>query len=218
MTNLSVILGKRRQGKSTLALALGLARHDTVVFWDLNDQLEGWPIVTSNARIVEDWLRDNSMSPLVVVVKPSKGPKAEQFQCLVEVLFPWEDVAFVVDESSELQGPNWIDTGLEHMVRRWNDSSSLILATHRMRDANPLVRHNATDLYFFRTDYEPDLKVIAEMHGEAIAGELAGLQRYHLLHVWSKLGGEQGSLLWTDPEVWYIPLTVEMDVKSERIA
>lgn len=204
MTNLSVILGRRRQGKSTLALSLAIARHRTVVFWDLNDQLHGFPYTTNSVQVVDQVL-ESGVEPVVIVLKGRRGELREQFSELVDVLFPWEDIAFVCDEASELQGANWIDEGLEHLVRRWNDHSTLVMATHRMRDTNPIVRQNATDFYFFSNTYKPDVDVIVQHFGEP--GELITKVGLHeCVHFWLAPGGVFRYSIWDEPEGWYLPL------------
>lgn len=208
VTNVSLILGRRRQGKTTLALALALARHDTVVFWDVNDQLMGWPYLTHDPAHVRNLL-ELDIERILIVVKPQRGAMREQFAGLVDAVFQWEDLALVVDEASELQGPGWMDEGLEHLTRRWNDDSTLIQATHRLRDANPLVRQNATDTYLFATSYRPDLEIMNQHYGVEVAATVARLEKWQAVHVWLEAGGQTAYAIWDRPQTWHVPLEVE---------
>lgn len=197
-------------GKTTLALAVAISRHDTVVHWDVNDQAQGWPQTTSDPEQLRRWLEEPQQEKMgnIIIVKPRRGERREQFAQICDIMLPWRDVALICDEASEMMGPGWIDENLDELVRRWNDDSSLVLATHRLRDTNAIVRQNVTDLFLFATNYQPDLKVIEENYSPQIAVATSMLGIHKVCHAWPELGGRWHYSTWDDPSIWYVPLKV----------
>jgi hypothetical protein len=201
---LAAIIGRRRQGKSTLALALARSKSRTVIVWDPNNQYGALEAVEPAA--LEERL---AAEELMVRVVPAP-PIEEHWAALTDVLdggsWRWSDYVLVVDEGSMLMSPSYIDDRLERYIRTAPADVGVVITTHRPRDVHPLVRALATDLFCFQTTLERDIEVLRENYGETLATAVQGLRRYHVAHYWLAAGGEPQMVIWDDPAAWYIDI------------
>lgn len=198
----AVIYGRRRQGKSTLSLALALSRDKPIIIFDPNCQF-GLGIITADLERVSTSIQN---SDRITIFRPAAGQMQEQFDALVELLKEWEDYVLVVDETSVVQTRNSINPGLEYLMRQAPDSVDVIQSTHRIYDTQRLVRALATDAFIFRTTLKPDLDVIQAEYSEEVAAEVRKLGIYECLHFWLGPGGEQYWSVWDTPAAWQVPI------------
>src|SRR6267154_1657142 len=116
----TLIYGTRKQGKSTLALALGITEHPRVVIFDPNDQ---FPLIVSIPVCdLEEWCDSHNGSGYQLIrVGPLDTDEAQDtFSVFSEVLYTERDITVVVDEAHMFQGGNSINEYLD----RWNRRSS----------------------------------------------------------------------------------------------
>jgi hypothetical protein len=185
---LAVIIGRRRQGKSTLALSLALSREKTVVVFDPNDQYGNLELITN----LPDWLanaNEKSVGRIVPI-----DPLAD-WQTIAETLdggrWAWGEYVLLLDECSMLMSPQKIDPALERYARTSPKDVDVILTTHRTVDVHTLFRA---------------LETIADNMGSDIARASMSLPNFHLIHFWLSTGGTPEWEIWDKPSDWYVDI------------
>jgi len=202
----AVIWGRRRQGKSTLALALAIASGKRpIIIFDACDQYTLFPVADDD--LLEELL-DSEYG--VVRWSPAGDDPENAFENLMAILdggtWRWAEYALIVDESSILQRPQRIHPALDRLVRQAPDDIFVVQTMHRPSDAHPLVRSLASDYFWFQTYLARDLGVVADTWGTEVAERISQLPSYHVLHFWLDLGGKPRWTIWSDPAIWYVPL------------
>jgi hypothetical protein len=204
---LALIIGRRRQGKSTLALALALMQRHTVIVFDPNDQYAGFPAVSSAGEVGAALERSSDGDIIRYLPAP---PVEEHWQALADLLdggtWEWADYTLILDEASMLMSPHYLDEKLERFARTAPKDISLILTTHRPRDIHPLFRALATDLFCFQTTLALDVKVLQENYGAELASAVQRLGRYQVAHYWLAEGGTPMVHVWDKPSEWFIDI------------
>lgn len=203
---LAVIIGRRRQGKSTLALALAKAQRRTTVVFDPNDQYGNLERVGIEA--LDGWLQDAPADAVVRIVP--EPPVEDAWHRLADVLdggsWRYADYVLVLDECSMLMNPNYVDPALERYARTSPADVDVILTTHRPRDVHSLLRALATDTFVFQTTLARDVQVLRENYGDALAQAVQRLPQYHVAHYWLAAGGVPQTVVWDKPSDWYIDI------------
>lgn len=213
----ALILGRRRQGKSTLALSLGLAHNASVVIFDPNAQFRAFPYTSQTGRIVE--ALESEIPEPVVVFRPRPGAIEDDFEALAQTLWPanqtdplWENYAFLVDECSAIQSPQWLHPSLERLLRLTPTDITLIQTTHRLVDTHRLTRALATDVFLFHSTSGKDLAIIEqEFESVELAKIVSNLKVYQCAHYTIAEGGERKFWIWEDPRDWFL------EIKNEHV-
>jgi hypothetical protein len=120
-----LVVGRRREGKSTLALYLAEQSHKALIVFDPRGMFDG-EVVTSGEQLKEvlqdrqeqEWKREKDERPIVYRYDGS-GPEGA-FAGMSDVLFPPQftrgGFALIVDEAGELQSANQINDELRRAV------------------------------------------------------------------------------------------------------
>lgn len=198
------ILGRRRQGKSTLALALAAAKSSSIIIFDVNSQYRSLPASPLDPVDIAEGLANPE--GCLLVFRPDPAMIQEQWHELAETLWGWEDYSLILDEASEFQTAGWRDEWLERYLRQSPDSVSLIMTTHRAVDMAKLSRALSSDLFLFQTRQESDLSLLASEFPGLRTDVIASLPAYHVLHHWVDHGGIGRNNLWDKPGDWYIDI------------
>ena len=200
---LAVVIGRRRQGKSTLALALARSRKQATIIFDPNDQY-------GNIEVIEDmneWMAAASPDSIGRVV--ATNPVAD-FEAMAAELdggeWKWGEYNFVIDECSMLMSPSYVHPGMERYARTSPADVTVILTTHRITDVNTLFRSLATDWFVFQQYMDLDLKYLSDQFGPEFAIQCKDLALYHVNHHWLDPGGVPMNEVWADPEEWYFDI------------
>jgi len=197
---LAVIIGRRRQGKSTLALSLAKNTGKTTIVFDPNDQYGNLEIIGN----VAEWME--AAEPTSVGRILPVDPVAD-FETLIAELdggeWRWGEYALVVDECSMLMSPSKVHPALERYARTSPKDVDTILTTHRSVDVNTLYRALATDWFVFHQYLDLDLQYLEDQFGSEFAEQCKVLETYHVNHHWLDPGGAPRSEIWADPEIWY---------------
>ena len=203
---LAVVIGRRRQGKSTLALSLAIAQQRSVIIWDPNDQYGAIPSI--QPAELDGWMASSGSDDMVRIVPAP--PVEDTWTQIVETLdggkWRWADYTLIVDECSMLMSPARLDSSLERYARTSPSDVDVILTTHRPRDVHSLIRALASDLYVFQTTLARDLQVLTENYGSELAEAVQRLGQYHVVHCWLAAGGRQQIVVWDKPSEWYIDI------------
>jgi len=208
----ALVLGIRRQGKSTLSLRLAQARASTTVIFDPNEQFRNFPAVDVNdveealqATVPEKGHRDR---PAVVRVVPELEPES-CFDTLSETLWTgrWDDMTLIVDEANTVQTANQINGNLERILRRAPAAFHTIQTSHRIVDFHRISRSvSITDVFAFRSVQVGDIKRMGEEIDDRMVGVLPTLGKYEVAHWWIDQGGYRALSVWRRPEEWYVDI------------
>jgi nicotinamide riboside kinase len=200
---LSVIIGRRRQGKSTLALSVAKSHFQTTIVFDPNDQY-------GNLERIDDiavWMENTNPQSIGRIVPIDPKPDFEQLAAELDGgSWKWGDYVLIVDECSMLMSPSWVHPILERYARTSPKDVSVILTTHRTVDVHTLFRALATDWFFFNQHLDRDLENISDNFGAEIAQKSKELPNYHLIHFWLDSGGVPKHDIWDKPEEWFIDI------------
>lgn len=200
---LGICIGRRRQGKSTLALALARAERNTTIVFDPNDQYGHLPIISNLA----DWMEKADAHSVGRIV-PTE-PVADFEEIVAELDgggWKWGEYTLIVDECSMLMNPSKVHPALERYARTSPKDVSVILTTHRTVDVHTLFRSLATDWFFFNQQLDRDLETIEDNFGSEVAAASRNLPNYHVIHFWLDTGGTPRWEVWNKPEDWYIDI------------
>ncbi len=209
------VFGVRRQGKSTLAMALALERNHRAAIFDPNGQftvirsvpIEELPMWVEDSR--KTLLREPS-SYCIIRVGPFDTEYVEEaFGQFSEILFAVPDLSVIVDEAHMLQGINYIDPNLDRWNRRSPASVLVVSTTHRIVDAHPDSRYHSDNVFFFFTDDELELRTISKKYGPEVAEQVQRLKLHQVLHFWREEGGFRKWSVWDDGSEWYVDLENE---------
>ena len=211
--NQVLILGRRRQGKSTLALALAASR-GSVVIYDPNGVFSCYLTTSSPQRILAELENGHER---VIVFRPRFQFKENDFEALCLALWPldsdkprFQDYSFIVDEASCIQTPSRIHPQLERLLRLAPRDILIIQTAHRLVDTHRLSRALATDVFLFHNGSGKDLELIAtEFESEDLRNRVAGLGEYEVAHYTILSGGKRMFWVWKRPGAWYLPLSEE---------
>ena len=201
---LAVIIGRRRQGKSTLALSIAKAQKHSVIVFDPNDQYCNLPLIPDMGEFMSVSTPDS-----VGRVIPSTDPKAD-FEALAGELdgghWRWGEYTIIVDECSMLMSPGYVHPQLIRYARTCPKDVSIILTTHRSVDVHTLFRSLATDWFFFHQHLDRDLETIADNFGPEVAELSKTLPEFHVIHCWLDPGGLPKHEVWDTPADWYLDI------------
>lgn len=202
------IYGKRRQGKSTLALALALEGSNRVIVFDPNGQ---FPLIGAiPIEQVADWAQATRNRPgywLARVGPLDSDVIDETFAEFAEILFDERNLAIIVDEAHMLQKPSYIHPALDRWNRRSPESVNLIQTTHRIVDCHVDSRYHADDVFIFYAYLPRELKMIEESFGpKGVSQHICKLKEHHVLHWRKAVGGIPQISVWDKSEEWFINL------------
>jgi len=198
---ITLVIGRRVQGKTTLAYHLG-RKKPTLVIFDPRGTF-------SNSEISEIEIYERLDLDSQIVVHP-EGKVSDSFINVCEAVKDWirdnpgEPLAFLVDEARFIDSPSGVPESFDWIIR-FSDPKivDVLLTAHRPSDISVDIRAIADYWCIFRTTQEHDLKVIAERCG----GEVADAVR---------MLGDREFVVWNDglakmhvnrePNSWYVAL------------
>jgi hypothetical protein len=200
-----VIIGQRRQGKTTLSLAVAASRSKTVVVFDPNYNLRSPFAVT--ALTPSDLERLLSVeSPMVVRIGPFALDEIHQaFDNYAAVLLQYRDFSLIVDEAHMLQTKMSLNASLDKFLR-WSPADVHVIQTsHRWLELNTLSRYLVDELRMFRNEQPRETGLIEEQTGipQAVLKDLGDREYVH----WKR--NPAGRAQWyiqRDSRSWFIDL------------
>lgn len=200
---LAVIIGRRRQGKSTLALALATRKQKAVIVYDPNNQYGHIPIIPS----LPEWMATATPTSVGRIIPSDVVADWETMVAELDGgMWRWGDYSLIVDECSMLMHPAKVHWALERYARTSPKDVDVILTTHRTVDVHTLFRALATDWFIFHQHLDRELDNIADTFGKDVANASKSLPNYHVIHFWLDAGGLPQYRIWDQPEKWYIDI------------
>lgn len=201
----TLIYGTRKQGKSTLAIALAVTAHDKVLIFDPRGTFPvfaSYPISAIPSRL--DGYRGGLQ---FTRVGPFDTDEVEDaFAEFTSLTREREDISVIVDEAHMLQGSNTLDPNLDRWNRESTRSVEVIQTTHRIVDAHPDSRYHADDIFFFYADGPRELKTIRENFGSDVADAIPRLGKHQVIHWHRAVGGFKAWIIWDNGEDWFFDL------------
>lgn len=202
---LAVIIGRRRQGKSTLAFSLAKSTKQTVIVFDPNDQYGNIPAIT--VEQLPPFMAEATPHSVVRIVPID--PVADWDAMAAELDgggWRWGEYTLILDECSMLMNTHKINPALERYARTSPKDVNVILTTHRSVDVHTLFRSLASDWFVFHQHLDRDLETLADNMGVELAQTSATLAEYHVIHFWLDTGGVPRWVVWDKPKQWYIDI------------
>lgn len=201
----TLIYGTRKQGKSTLAIALSVAEHDRVFIFDPRGtfpifksfQLGDIPERVASYR---GGLQFTRVGPF------DTDEVSEAFAEFTRLTREQKDISVIIDEAHMLQGGNSLDSNLDRWNRESSSSVAVIQTTHRIVDAHPDSRYHADHVFFFYAYLSRELKTIRENFGDDVAAAIPRLGKHEVIHWYKAPGGIPVWIKWADGDDWYIDL------------
>lgn len=204
----AVVIGQRRQGKSTLALVQAAAKSDVIVIFDpnFNYRMPGVISVQSPDHLVS-LLDDEELPPYSVLrIGPfDQEHLHEAFQVYSAVLWRYDNYSVLVDESHMLQTKNKIHPALDRFLRRSPADTHVFQTSHRLMELNGLSRYLIDTLILFRNEQPRELQLIQEQYN--IEPEtVSALGDRHYVHWYRDGKGNPHQFVQRDSASWYIDL------------
>jgi len=169
---ITVINGRREQGKTTLAYFLSLRRPTRVIF-DPRRMFATSPVIISDPLELFE-LMDEVPE---IIVQPETDVQnvflrtAQEFREWI-LQNPEEPACLLVDESRFIDTPNITYEPFEAILRfSPTQLVDVVMTSHRPSDIDVNIRAIADFLIYFRTTQEHDLRVIVQRCGEGV-GEI----------------------------------------------
>lgn len=223
-----LILGKRRQGKSTLALSLALNRHSVVVIFDPDLQyqhcadipirIEKLSEIRLGMAVLEKALQNEKLGTTIISVSPDRAICDQVWNAFSDTLAEYPSgYAVIVDEAWNLQKATHINPKLQDMIRssgnrpqigsgqiEHNEDFTLIQTSHRFADLSTNVRSIATDFFIFRSTLTHDLDAIEAAFSPHVSREdVSGLGNHQALHIRDDHNGGIRATILRDPSKWH---------------
>lgn len=213
-----VIVGQRRQGKSTVAYAVASTKSNTIIVWDPNDNYPHLAIETvrpnaswgGSGRTLEQFMEEAAMHPnqihLARLGPVDQADIESHFAATAETLWGWTDYALIVDESMLLQKPARLDPSLDRFLRRSPSDVYVIQTCHRLFELHSLSRYLVDEVYVFRLELPRERELIAKQFDEQLAIEVATLGDREYAKWQRSNTGRSSFYRQPDATVWYVDL------------
>lgn len=232
------VIGRRGEGKSTLAIFLArriqkTVQAHTIVIFDPKRTFRSIPH-TNDLEVFDELLVSPKYSAIAYQPYPRTAEEVQagvagEFENFCDALGIEKHlgdenpsrpslgpVVIVVDESWLLQKAQNVNPWMEKLVRL-ADSKKLFLIqlAHRPGDFAPRVSAQLDELFIFRQFLPNDLDVIEEMAGPEVAQMASELQPHHLIRFEVSSGTSE---VWKEPRAWYSDISDESsgDNKNEQ--
>lgn len=201
---ITLVIGRRTRGKSTLAYGIALQRNTRVIF-DPRRQFHTTDDIIPSSENLYELLETRSE----IIVQPS-GNLKESFEATCYEIFdftddnPFSGFAFLVDEARFLDTPNQDYPYFEKILRFSKPQTiDIILTCHRPVDISVDIRAIADYWCIFQTTQEHDLDIIYARCGKACADTVQALRDKEFVF-WND--GEGNFVVKRDAASWFVPI------------
>lgn len=201
---ITLIFGRREEGKTTLAYYLSRQTPTRVIFAPRPDVLEGRQSIPDSEGLFDllDMLPEIIVKPPVQVIATFENVCSEM-RAWIE-LNSLEEISFLVDEARFIKTTEYIPESFDWILRFTPKKYvHTILTAHRPVDIAVDIRAIADFWMIFQTTQEHDLKIIAERCGSPVA-EAAKVLKSGQVLVWNDQRGVVRQH--DDRATWYVPI------------
>lgn len=210
-------IGKRELGKTTLAVSIS-KEYDTAVTFDPRHMIETTSDVITDAGIGALYQMMETRNDIIVrPVYDIEGTFEKMCQQIVDYVqaHPDESFCLLVDESRFVPNPEKIKA-FDYIVRCTSRRKiAVIMTCHGIVDISTNLRRIADYWVLFHMTLNADLDTIYEKCGEEVVTAVKSLKPFEYV-VWN-----DSNSTWqkkTDPQRWYVPLSMPRIVKTEAVA
>lgn len=217
----SIFCGRRKEGKTTLAIYHALMSSPGVVVWNPRLNIEG--IQVHDADELEAAIENKDYEDGIIVYNPDGRKIREDFEEMTIALFDppnkYAEFGFslVIDEASQLQGSNSVDENLDLIIRQHPSTVNVYQTTHSLQDFSRSSKDLMDNLYCFQLKGR-SLKAVIEYSDidEATGETIKNLETHHFYH--HGFTAEPDIFIPNDPKVWFKPVVRhnERRVAAER--
>jgi hypothetical protein len=168
------IVGRREEGKTTLAMYIARKKYGAVAVYDPRGMIEG--VICNGPDDLEAAITEGRWKEGPLVYRCVSSDNKAEFDAMCSVLFPpgftRGGFAVVVDESGLLQSSQGIHPELLRIVKQHptyppRESVMVIQTNHRLAEFNNSCKALMDELYIFQTTLPRDLDVLEEHTGLA---------------------------------------------------
>lgn len=204
---ISMVIGRREEGKTTLALYIAFLWSPRVIILDTRRQFNIGEPVNSLSEL-DDAIEQNV--PVIVYQPMSEEDEQESGELARDIMargmehMPGNRFTFLIDEAGEVAKHGQAVKALRKMIKFVRlDTVNVILCCHRPTDVDPIFRSLMTDFCLFRVNGDRDiewLEGIDSITPQAIA-TVQKLPRHHWIHL--KPGHDEFQVF-SEPEKWFV--------------
>lgn len=205
----TLVCGRMKEGKTTLALYLAREWSNGVVAWDPRHRITG-AVYVCDADELEDAIQQGEWRKGIIVFRPDGLKIEEQFDEMCEVIFTpverFDHFALVIDEASQMQSAHRISARLSQAVRQHPRSVLIVQTTHSLQDWHRASKDLTSDVYSFRLRGRSLQAMVEFCDGDrALEEKVKCLPRHHCIRINLEADGEEEITLLDDPTAWYSP-------------
>ena len=217
----TLVCGRMKEGKTTLALYLAREWANGVIVWDPRHRISG-AIYVCDADELEDAIQQQEWKKGLIIFRPDGLRIEEQFDEMCSVLFTpverFDHFALVVDEASGMQSAHRISPRLSQAVRQHPRSVLIVQTTHSLQDWHRASKDLTSDVYSFRLRGRSLDALMEFCDGDKeMENQVKNLPLHHCIRINLEAteDGEEEITLLDDPQEWYSPDT---KVKEDEYA
>jgi hypothetical protein len=213
---LTLVIGKRELGKTTLAVSIS-REYDTCVIFDPRHMIDTTSDIISDEGI--DTLYSMMETRNDIIVRP-KFDIEGTFEKMCSQLYqyikahPEEKICLLVDESRFVPSPEKIKE-FDYIVRCTPRSNvAVIMTCHGIVDVSTNLRRILDYMVLFHLTLNADLDTIGEKCGWDVVDAVKSLKPYEYV-IWNDSNSTWKKV--TDSQRWFVPLSMPKLV-TERVA
>lgn len=209
---ITIVNGRRTQGKTTLAYFLSLSKPTRVIF-DPRRQFDTTAIKLDDAIGLYELMDEEEE----ILIQPTSDVKGT-FLTVAQDFRDWtidnpdEPAILLVDETRFIDTPNENYEPFDAIIRFADrDQVDVILTSHRPGDISVDIRAISDYYCIFRVTQEHDLKVIRDRCGEEVVEIVCALPEKEFL-VWND--GKATFHVNSDPRKWFVDIHHRKEIKQ----
>lgn len=204
----TAIYGRGGEGKTSLAFSRARMKSARVAVFDPSKKFPHGLVVEPTEDL------EAVFAECDTVVCRCEFDVEERFDAFEENCYRCGNLALIVDESSLLQSPNYMNRHLERVIRMGRHQDVRVYITqHSPRDSFRTMRSLPTSQVFFKLTDALDLEKCAEFTSKEAAARVRDLESFCFLE-WNP--DASSYCVHTDPASWKISEERPRDASEER--
>lgn len=219
-----VIIGRSREGKTTLGRWIAQQRSECVIAWDPRGAEVFETDQRHTIRSLDDFenaIQCQDYRSGILVIRPTEIDFVPEFESYCDYIKTrLRGYSFIVDEAGlDIQKAQAINPHLRMLIiSHGTERATIIQTTHFQADLFRTSTGLVNEMYIFQQTRPADLKIIADQFGEEVAETVKNLPQHHCVRVWleRREAGLPGWIVMDDPNEWFMePI---QDGKKARVS
>jgi hypothetical protein len=207
-----VIIGRSREGKTTLARFIAQEHSECVIAWDPRGAEVFETDKEHTIRSVDDLevaIQQEDYRTGILVIRPTEIDFVPEFEAYCDYIKTrLRGYSFIVDEAGlDIQKAQAINPHLRMLIiSHGTERATIIQTTHFQADLFRTSTGLVNEMYIFQQTRPADLQIIDDMFGDELVAVVKALPRRHCARVWldRRDEGEPQWVVMDEPEMWYI--------------